>query len=146
MSSERESERSEDKTPRVSFGGFRLKMQPSVEDQKGFKARGMVTRWFNDVEGRLQRALAGGYNYVDPKNAKSLGESALHRGNSSLTSQVSMVVSRGDPVIRAYLMEIKEEFYREDQATKEIGNAQVDKALGINGQGGSEFENDYKPN
>ena len=147
MSSERESERSEDKVERVPFGGFRLKMQLSDADMKGFEDRGMVTHWFNDVEGRIQRALAGGYNYVDEKHAKSLGQSALHRGSTSLSSIVSIVVSRGHPVIEAVLMEIKKEFYAEDQVKKEAVNAQVDEALALGGKtGGSEFENAYKPN
>ena len=148
MSSERESERSEDKPERVPFGGMRLKMQLSEADVKGFKARGMVTRWFNNVEGRIQRAEGGGYRFVDPKYAKSLGQGALHGGSTSLSAgKVSKVVSRGHPVIEAFLMEIKEEDYREDQAKKELVNAQVDDALAMGGKtGGSEFEQAYKPN
>jgi len=147
MSSERNSERSEDRVERVPFGGFRLKMQLSDADMKGFKARGMVTHWFNDVEGRIARAQGAGYDFVDPKHVRSLGQGALHKGSTDESAaRVSIVVSKGHPVITAFLMEIKEEFYKEDQATKELGNAQVDNALALGGKGRSEFENDYKPN
>ncbi len=148
MSSERESERSEGVTPRVPFGGMRLKMQLSEADMKGFKARGMVTRWFNDEPGRIERARGGGYDFVKPEHAKSLGQGVLHGGSTSQSgAKVSMVVSRGDPVITAYLMEIKKEHYVEDQAEKELVNKQVDDALALGGKtGGSEFEQAYKPN
>ena len=147
MSSERNSERSEDKVERVPFGTVRLKMQLSKEDEDGFKARKMKKYWFNDVEGRVQRALGGGYTFVKPEHARSLGQGALHGDSSDLSkARVSKVVSRGDPVIRAYLMEIKEKFYYEDQAKKELVNAQVDDALALGGKGGSEFEQAYKPN
>ena len=148
MSSERDSERSEGMTPRVPFGGARLKMQLSDADIKGFKDRKMVTRWFNDEPGRVERALGGGYKYVKPRHARSLGHGALHGGSTDISSaRVSIVVNRGDPVIRAYLMEIEEEFYNEDLVRKESVNAQVDEALALGGKtGGSEFEQAYKPN
>ncbi len=148
MSSERESERSEDKVERVPFGSVRLKMQLSDADMRGFKARGMVTHWFNATAGRLERALGGGYKFVKPEHARSLGQSALHGGSSDLSNaRVSKVVSRGDPIIRAFLMEIPEKFYYEDQAKKELVNRKVDDALSLGGKtGGSEFEQAYKPN
>jgi len=123
-------------------------MQLSEADMKGFEARGMVTHWFNDVDGRVERARSGGYDYVDPKHAKSLGQSGLHAGSTDLSkARVSKVVSRGDQVIVAYLMEIKKEYYKADQVKKEVVNAQVDEALAMGGKtGGSEFENSYKPN
>ncbi len=151
MSSERESERSEGKAPRVPMGGNRLKMQLSDADMKGFKARGMVTHWFNATSGRIERALGGGYNFVDPKHAQSLGQGALHQDGNDPESnkRVSIVANPHSPDSnkRAYLMEIPKEFYREDQAKKELVNAQVDDALAMGGKNsGSEFEQAYKPN
>ena len=108
----------------------------------------MKTYWFNDEDGRVERALGGGYNFVDPKHARSLGQSALHGGSTDLSdARVSKVVSRGDPILRAFLMEIKEEYYYADQAKKELVNKKVDDALSLGGKtGGSEFEQAYKPN
>ncbi len=150
MSSERESERSEGKPVRVPFGSVRLKMQLSDADMKGFEARGMVTHWFNGTTGRLERALGGGYTFVDPKHAQSLGQGALHQDGNDPESnkRVSIVANPHSPDSkRAYLMEIPKEFYKEDQAKKELVNAQVDEALAVGGKtGGSEFEQAYKPN
>ena len=150
MSSYRNSERSEGIQPRTPMGSVRLKMQLSKADMDGFKARGMVTHWFNGKAGRIERALGGGYTFVDPKHAQSLGQGALHQDGNDPESnkRVSIVANPNDPDSkRAYLMEIPERFYKEDQNTKELVNAQVDEALALGGKsGGSEFENAYKPN
>ena len=106
------------KVKRVPFGTVRLKMQLSDEDMKGFEERGMKTYWFNDIDGRIQRAKAGGYSFVDPENAMSLGQSAIHSGNTDEGSKVSMIVSRGELEMRAYLMEIPLKYWKEDQQTK----------------------------
>jgi len=97
----------------------------------------MVPRWFNDDGGRVERATAGGYNYVSPKLVPSLGS------NLDVGSKVKKVVSKGEPVIYAFLMEISKEFWDEDQARKEQTNAQVDEALADGGAGGASIENQY---
>ena len=106
------------KVKRVPFGTVRLKMQLSDEDMAGFKARGMKTYWFNDIDGRIPRALAGGYTFVDPEHATSLGQSAMHGGNTDEGSKVSMIVSRGELEMRAILMEISIKDWKEDQKIK----------------------------
>ena len=143
----RKSERDEGRTARVPFGGFRLKLQLSDMDAKGFKDRGMVCRWFNDDPGRIERALGGGYNFVKPEHAGSLGQGALHRDASDQESgvRVSQVVNRSDPITRAYLMEIPKKFFDEDQRAKETVNAKVDDALALGGKSGSDLENEYRP-
>jgi hypothetical protein len=104
----------------------------------------MVPRWFNDESGRIGQALGGGYNYVAPEHATSLGQGALHRGSTDPSkARVSVVVSRGDPIIRAYLMEIKKEYWEQDQAAKEEVNQKVDEALAVGGAGGASIENQY---
>jgi len=145
MANTRKSERSKGKTGRVPFGGLRLKTQLSEEDMKVFKSRKMVPHWFNDEPGRLDRALGGGYTFVNPEYATSLGQGALHQDGNDPESnvRVSIVASRGDPVIRAYLMEISEKFYKEDQATKELKNQAIDDALAVGGAGGANIENQY---
>ena len=137
--------RRESKTPRVPFGGFRQKLQLSDLDMKDAEKRGMVMRWFNNDSGRIEQALGAGYNFVDPMYAPSLGAGALFRDNSDPESQsrVSVVVSKGEPVVRAYLMEIRKEYYQEDQAAKEKHNQKVDEALAQGGAGGAGIENRY---
>lgn len=148
MSSERESERSEGKQKRVPIGGgLRSKLQLSESDEAEFKRRRMVKHWFNDDPGRLERAQAGGYKFVKPEHATSLGQGALHGDGNDAESnaRVSVVVSRSDPIQRAYLMEIYEKFYKEDQVAKEAVNAQVDEALALGGKRASDLENEYIP-
>ena len=144
MSVEREQVRSEERTARVPFGGPRLRLQLSDTDRKVFDKRGMVPHWFNDQDGRIARAEGAGYKFVDPKYTPSLGSGAVH-GNTSLGPRVSLIVSKGEPIITAYLMEIKQEYYDEDQAAKEAVNSQVDDALALGGHLGSDLENEYKP-
>jgi hypothetical protein len=137
----RQSEKSEGKRVRVPFGGPRLKLQLSDEDRKIFDKRGMVPRWFNDEGGRIERALGAGYDFVKPVHAGSLGQGALHEDgkDSESSARVSLIVSKGETVIRAYLMEISKEFYDEDQAAKETVNMAVDEALASGGAGGEEL-------
>lgn len=133
----------EGKRPRVPFSALRLKLQLSEEDMAGFKKRNMVPRWFNDQDGRIQRALGAGWKFVDPENAVSLGQGALHQGNTDEGTRVSKIVSRGEPVIRAYLMEIWKKYYEEDKATKAKHLEKVDEALSAGKAGGADVENQY---
>jgi len=148
MANTRKSEKSKGKTPRVSMGGPRLKLQLSDADRAEFTRRNKVPHWFNDEAGRLERALGGGYTFVKPEHATSLGQGALHADGKDPESnaRVSVIANRGEPVIRAYLMEISEKFYKEDQIAKEAVNQQVDEALALGGHRGSELENEYRPN
>ncbi len=139
----RDQEQQEQKVARVPFGGPQLKLQLSAEERAKFTERGMVPRVINDQDGRIQRAQSGGYDYVDPKYATSWGSQQLHQGNTDLGSKVSKIVSRGEPQIRAYLMEIKKEYYDEDQASKEVHNMKVDEALAQGTAGGANVENAY---
>jgi hypothetical protein len=147
MTNARKQEKSKGKTARVPFSGPKLKLQMSKEDRKLFKDRKMVPRWFNNDGGRIERALGGGYNYVKPEYAGSLGQGALHMDGKDPESnlRVSQVANRSDPITRAYLMEISEKFYKEDQAAKEVVNAKVDEALALGGERGSDIENEYRP-
>jgi hypothetical protein len=130
---------SKGKRKRVPFGAHRTKLQ--VEDT----IPGYVLRWFNDVDGRLQRAEEGGYVFVTSDEVPRLGQGALHQGNSDVNSKVSKIVSRGKDEIRAYLMKIKKEYYDEDQAVKESVNYQVDEAMRAGTPSGNVVENQYVP-
>ena len=147
MSNVRTSERSQDKPVRTPMGGLRYKLQLSEDDMKEFKRRKKVTHWFNDDPGRLDRAKAGGYSFVDPKYAQSLGQGVLHGDGKDAESnaRVSVVVSRSDPIQRAYLMEISEKFYKEDQAAKEAELVKIDDAVALGGKRASDLEEAYRP-
>ena len=139
MANARKSEQSKGKKTRVPFGANRSKLQ--VAPIKGY-----VLRWFNDVDGRVERAVEGGYEFVKPGEVDGLGEGELHEGNTDLNSRVSKIVSRGtDKVIRAVLMKIKKEWYDEDQNSKEAINKQVDDSLRKGSPGGNVVDNQYVP-
>ncbi len=75
---------------------------------------GYVRRWFNNETTRLADALAGGYEYVKDDTAKTSDKRA--QDHSQMGSNASQPVGNN---VTAYLMEIPEEWYREDQAAKE---------------------------
>ena len=137
-----------DKKVRVPFGGHRQKLQLSEADANSFEEKGRVLRWFNDIDGRLERAITAGYDFVEPGEVPSLGAAGLHQENSDLNGKVSKVVSKssksGQP-IRAYLMSISKEWYDEDQRDKEEVNLQVDRALKAVDDGGQSIEGGYTP-
>ena len=98
---------------RIPFGGTRLKL--SVPPREG-----KVMRWVNDVGGRCQLAENGGYEFVTDDGLK-IGDTNVGSGNQSLDSRVSRIVGTqadGSP-LTAFLMEIDEELYKEDQDEKQ---------------------------
>jgi len=143
MSILRQQEQKEGRVARVPFSGPRLRLQMSEEDRKRFEDEGFVPHWFNEQDGRVERATSGGYVFVTPEEVPSLGSEVIHQGNTDTGSRVSKVVSRGEPIIRAYLMKIRKEYYDEDQAAKEATNMKVDEALEMGGAGGASIENQY---
>lgn len=145
MSKERTAVRKAGRRKRVPFGGHRLKLQLSDEDTKALKEAGYVARWFNDQHGRIEAAEAGGYEFVRPEEAPSLGHGAVHEGNSDLNGKVSKIVSKSGEPIRAYLMKIKKRYYDQDQAEKEKRNRAIDDAIRAGQPGGATVENQYIP-
>lgn len=146
MSNVKKAEREEGRRTRVPFSGRRANLQLSEAERKALDEAGYVPRWVNDRDGRVERALAGGYEFVKPEEATSIGiYGDVHKGNTDIGDKVSKVVSRGEPIIRAYLMKIKKEYYEEDQKAKESVNKKVDKALSGGEAGGSGVENKYGP-
>ncbi len=106
---------------------------------------GFVTRWFNDVDDRLQRAEDGGYQFVHRKDIGQVGDKDVSNGNTDVNSRVSRVVGRqptGQP-IRAYLMKIRKDWYDADQAKKEEINKRVDDAIRAGTSGGANVTNQY---
>jgi len=126
---------------RVPLGAPRLKL--AVPDRNGYKRR-----WVNDDGGRLQEAQDGGYQFVT--------DSTLHvghdveNGNSDMGSRVSRIVGKtdgGEP-LRAFLMEIKQEWYDEDQAEKQKKVDEIDEAIkhGDAGSSGLSADERYEAN
>lgn len=132
--------RKEPKVERVPFGGHRPKL--AVPEIKGH-----VLRWINDVDGRPERAIEGGYVYVTKEEVpKKIGGGNLHQDNSDMHGKVSKIVSKGNKKpVRAYLMKIKKAWYDQDQLAKEEVNEQVDEALRQGKPGGNVVENQYVP-
>jgi len=146
MANVRKQEQSKGKRKRVRFGGSRQKLQLSEEDAKALKSKGFVARWVNDQDGRIERAIAGAWDFVNPDEALSVGGGEIHQENSDLHGKVSKVVSMGTgPSIRAFLMKLPVKYYNEDQRAKEEQNALIDEALQAAEHGGQTIESGYTP-
>lgn len=90
--------------------------------------RGYVRRWINDEDNRLELAQNAGYSFVMDK--PHVGESA-ESGDTNQGSRTSMLVGtheNGSPM-HAYLMEIKKDWYDEDQIEKLKPVDEIDNAI-----------------
>jgi len=127
--------RKEERVKRQPFGAHRSNLQ--VEDE----IKGYQLYWFNDADGRPARAERAGYVYVTPEEVP-----LFTAGRQGVGSEVSEVVTRGNKEpMRAVLMKIKDDWYKEDQLSKEALNAQVDEALRQGQPGGNVVDNQYVP-
>jgi len=109
---------------RKPFGAMNLKLE--YPQREGFHRH-----WFNDIPGRIDRAREAGYEHV--------------KGNDS--KNVSRVVgaAEGGGALTAYLMEIPEEWYKEDMAREQrLIDDKEASIKGGNPQGG-EVEKGYVP-
>lgn len=94
----------------------------AVPEIPGFKLR-----WFYGDPGRIQRAMQGGYEFVNRdevalNNRDLLGSDSAMSGNTDMGTRVS-IISGGDvgadgQVARMYLMKIPLKFWLEDQKAK----------------------------
>ena len=106
---------------RVPLGVARSKL--------GFDVRkGYVRRVINDTEGRLLMAEQAGYQYVLANKDSHLGGEDIDNVNRDLGSRISRVVDKTTGQ-KGYLMEIKEEFYKEDQLVKAKAVAEKDNLI-----------------
>lgn len=118
----RESTREESgRNTRVPLGVARSKL--TVAGRPGY-----VRRWINDYDGRLQNAQDGGYDFVQNEAVKQIGDADIDNENRDLGARVSRVVDKTTGQ-RAYLMEIKEEFYQEDQKSKIAKVEETDRRI-----------------
>lgn len=108
---------------RIPLGTVRQKLTAPTRE-------GKVRRWVNDNGGRVSMAEQGGYDFVADDGIQ-IGETAIGSGNQDLGSRVSRVVGTkedGSP-LRAYLMEIDEDLYKEDQEAKAAQIKEVDDRI-----------------
>lgn len=108
------------RSKRVPLGVARSKL--SVPARQGY-----VRRWVNDTEGRLLNASNGGYEYATDQSLQ-IGTQDIDNENRDLGARISRVVDKSTGQ-KAYLMEIKEEFYQEDQALKAKAIAEKDNLI-----------------
>ena len=87
------------------------------------KRPGFVRRWVNDVPGRIQHAIDGSWTHV---REKAPGDDSNKR--ASYRSAVVGTKQDGS-ALTAYLMEIPEKFYKEDQKTKMAEIDKVDETI-----------------
>ncbi len=108
------------RSARVPLGVARSKL--SVPGRPGYQRR-----WVNDTEGRIANAEAGGYEFVADEKLQ-VGQQDIDNVNRDLGARVSRVVDKTTGQ-KAYLMEIKEEFYKEDQTAKVRKVEEVDRRI-----------------
>jgi hypothetical protein len=115
----------------------RIPMSVPVQRLETAEIPGYHLHWFLSTGERLQRALDGGYEFVDEREIKvnnvSLGGDSALSGNTDLGSRVSVVsgqeVGKDGQPTRLILMKIKQEWWKEDQAQVEARNTKVRDAL-----------------
>jgi hypothetical protein len=116
-----ENREEEGRNKRVPLGVARSKL--TVAGRPGY-----VRRWINDYDGRLQNAQEGGYEFVLNENVKQIGDQDIDNENRDLGARVSRVVDKTTGQ-RAYLMEIKADFYEEDQRSKVAKVEETDRRI-----------------
>jgi hypothetical protein len=82
----------------------------------------------NDKDGRIQKAVEGGYEFVESE--KNLGDSIVGTAKK-VGKRVSMPVGNGTT---GYLMRIKNEWYDDDQKEKQKIVDDSEKAMKPNGK------------
>jgi hypothetical protein len=115
----------------------RIPMSVPVQRLEAPEIPGFHLHWFNGTPERIQRALDGGYEFVDEREMKinnvSLGGESTRSGNTDMGSRVSVVsgqeVGKDGQPTRLILMKIKQEWYEEDQKLVMARNEQVAAAL-----------------
>lgn len=125
---------------RFHFGVPQAKLQPACELDPAFHYH-----WINDIPGRVEMALASGYQFV-VKTEITLTPGVVPR-DSDPGSHVSAIVGSqegGDP-LRAYLMKIPLELYEESQGIIQQRIDRVDEAIRQGKTSGQEDKNFYVP-
>ena len=87
-----------------------------------------VARWVNDKPGRLTAAHEGGYTLVSDPDIK-VGDEETGRDEMSTAVRRRVGVNEDNTPLYAYLMEIDNEYYDEDQAAKEAFHKQGEQVI-----------------
>jgi len=125
----------------------RIPMSVPVQRLETADIPGYHLHWFTSSPERLQRALDGGYEFVDEREMKinnvSLGGDSAVSGNADMGSRVSVVSGQeigkdGQPT-RLILMKIRQEWWDEDQKQVEARNTKVRDSL-LGGMIGAEHD------
>lgn len=133
-------------------------IKPKVEPRKKRKPIGVPTsklavavrdgyhrHWINDVGGRLAQAEEGGYEFVLKKDVVVSGEA--QQGQGTRISQIVGTKETGEPLY-AFLMEIRQDWYDEDQREKQRPVDETENAIreGSLGNGGLQEHEKYVAN
>ena len=86
------------------------------------KRAGYHRRWINDVGDRLRAAEAAGYQFVEDEKEVDEAGRGVRRSMTVGTKE------DGSP-LKAFLMEIRNEFYEADQAVKQAKLDEMDAAM-----------------
>lgn len=109
---------------RVPFGALDMKL--AYPDREGYHRH-----WFNDVAGRIDRALKAGYEHVKDKEGKNV------------TRLVG--TAEGGGGLHAFLMEIPQEWYEEDMAREQAQVNEREASIKRGAPQGAEVERGYIP-
>jgi len=128
---------------RVPLGILRTKLR--TDQREGF-----VRRWINDKPGRLDDAVKAGYEFVSDPNAElKIGDGNDIAQVAGIGTVVSRTVGQHEDgrQMRAYLMEIENDLYQEDQSEKQgmLDEKEASIRRGQDGPGKPDQEGRYIP-
>lgn len=116
-------------------------------DTSALEKSGYHPHIFNDSPGRIQHALANGYEFVAPDEVEGLGVNVVSRNTAVEEDKIRFLVGQdqnGGPMY-AYLMKIKQEWFDEDQAAIQGKNDMIDTAIRRGKTPGVDTDNFYVP-
>lgn len=124
--------KNQERKRRVPLGVPRARL--AVNNREGY-----VRRWINDRDGRILRAQSAGYNFVNRGDVQFVDSDVCN------TDAISKVVDSDGT--KAFLMEISQEFYDEDQKEKGKLVDMTEEALrqGIDSHGAPGRDGRYIP-
>ncbi len=121
----------------AAFLDERRRTSMSVPSQKMSlpEIPGYVCFWFNDEQGRVQRALVARWEFVDMDEVGfhdfSIAGDSTKAGNHDMGTRVSMIVGtkEGGMPLTAYAMKLRTEIWEIDQMLKQERNDDISRAL-----------------
>lgn len=110
---------------RVPLGRMRRKLSTEHLDIP----KRYVQRWINDEVGRIDQALEGGYQLVRNPNSENAGEEDLVTNSMGDSVNTHVGVDEEGRPVRAYLMIIDKDLYKEDQDHKQRQLDELDRSI-----------------